>query len=388
MALGLALAPTFNDAPVPLFLAGVLVTAWVGGLWPGVLATGLAALALVRFFDLSRASPLPGPEDTAFDLVLFVVVAGLISWLTAHLRVTNRRLEAARAEIEAAIRARDALAAAAAHDLKSPLAGISMTAELARRRLERLGADIPAGASIARQLAEVQSSAQRMAGVLDELLDLAHLQDGTALQLNLAPTRMQALVETAVAAHQAATDHHVIRLVATADPVGTWDAARLARVVDNLLSNAIKYSPRGGQITVELAEEVRDGRRFATLRVRDQGVPIPAADADRVFERFFRASNVGPIAGTGIGLAGARQIVEQHGGTLCPVLQCRSPSALMAATCGIGSTSTPTSSPSWASLFRETVPPSGSASCRAMTPSRGDTWPRCSGVRVSSTTRN
>ena len=317
LGLALALAPLFNDAPVPLFLAAVLITAWVGGLWPGVLATGLAALALVRFFDLSRASPLPGPEDTAFDLVLFVVVAGLISWLTAHLRVTNRRLEAARAEIEAAIRARDALAAAAAHDLKSPLAGISMTAELARRRLERLGVDLPGRASLARQLAEIQRSAQRMAGVLDELLDLAHLQDGTALQLNLAPTRMQALVETAVAAHQAATDHHVIRLVATADPVGTWDAARLARVADNLLSNAIKYSPDGGEITLELAEEqVGDGQRFATLRVRDQGVGIPAADADRLFEPFFRASNVGPIAGTGIGLAGARLIVEQHGGTL------------------------------------------------------------------------
>jgi signal transduction histidine kinase len=50
--------------------------------------------------------------------------------------------------------------------------------------------------------------------------------------------------------------------------------------------------------------------------VRDQGIGIPARDLDHVFSRFFRAGNVGQIPGTGLGLAGARQIVEQHGGTL------------------------------------------------------------------------
>src|ERR687885_370790 len=117
LGLALVIAPAVNDAPVPLFLVGVVISAWVGGLWPGLATTGLSALALVRFFDLSRASPLPGPEDTVLDLALFVAVASLISWLTANVKSTNRRLDAARRQAEAAARARDELLAAAAHDL-------------------------------------------------------------------------------------------------------------------------------------------------------------------------------------------------------------------------------------------------------------------------------
>jgi signal transduction histidine kinase len=91
---------------------------------------------------------------------------------------------------------------------------------------------------------------------------------------------------------------------------------RLERVLENLLSNAIKYSPEGGSITVAIADE-EIGGPWAVLTVRDQGLGIPAADLPRVFERFQRARNVeGRIGGTGIGLASARQIVEQHGGTI------------------------------------------------------------------------
>jgi signal transduction histidine kinase len=317
LGIALALAPAVNDAPVPLFLAGVVISAWLGGLWPGLATTGLSTLALVSFFDLSRASPLPGPEDTALDLALFVAVASLISWLTANVKSTNRRLDAARGQAEAAARAREELLAAAAHDLKSPLTEISMIAQLARRRLEHADTDPSPATSVARQLATIEASARSMAGLVDELLDAARLQAGRGLSLNRQPTHLLTLVEAAVLAYQRRTDFHQIRMVPRADPVGTWDAARMARVLDNLLSNAIKYSPEGGEIVVEVAEEDRrSGSRMATVRVCDRGLGIPAAEMEHVFERFFRAANVGAIGGTGIGLAGSRQIVEQHGGTL------------------------------------------------------------------------
>jgi signal transduction histidine kinase len=317
LGLALALAPEFNDAPVPLFLAAVLVSAWVCGLAAGLVTTGLSALALATQFDLSRASPLPGPADTAFDLVLFCAVASLISWLTTRLQDANRRLDAARAEAEAAVRTREEFLATAAHDLMSPLTGISMIAQHARRRLERMDADKPVANSVSLQLAEIEATARRIAGVLDELLDLAHFDAGRPIQLNLKSISLLDMVETAVALHQARTDAHTLRVVVGADPVGLWDPSRVARVVDNLLSNAIKYSPAGGEIVVEVAEECRtDGVCRAVLRVRDPGVGIPAADVGRVFERYYRAANVGSIGGMGIGLAGARQITEQHGGTL------------------------------------------------------------------------
>ena len=93
------------------------------------------------------------------------------------------------------------------------------------------------------------------------------------------------------------------------------DAARLERAIANILGNAIKYSRRGTTITASLACQEDHLGRWALLGVADEGVGIPAADLPRVFERFYRASNVADVAaGTGLGLAGVRQIVQQHGG--------------------------------------------------------------------------
>lgn len=99
--------------------------------------------------------------------------------------------------------------------------------------------------------------------------------------------------------------------------MGHWDVARLERVVSNLLGNALTYSPPTGGIDLELNRE-DDGEGSRTvLRVRDRGIGIPTDEMARDFERFYRGRNVvGKIAGAGIGLAGARQIVEQHGGTI------------------------------------------------------------------------
>ena len=91
------------------------------------------------------------------------------------------------------------------------------------------------------------------------------------------------------------------------------DAPRLQRVVGNLVGNAIKYSPDGGEVNIKLEAHDTD----VILTVRDRGVGIPGADQTRVFERFQRGTNVeGRFQGTGIGLAGAKQIVEQHGGAI------------------------------------------------------------------------
>jgi signal transduction histidine kinase len=87
-------------------------------------------------------------------------------------------------------------------------------------------------------------------------------------------------------------------------------------VVDNLLSNAVKYSPAGGTVLLAIGCQESAGRRVAVLQVRDCGVGIPVDDMPHIFERFRRASNVGGIQGTGIGLAISRMIVEQHDGSI------------------------------------------------------------------------
>jgi signal transduction histidine kinase len=79
----------------------------------------------------------------------------------------------------------------------------------------------------------------------------------------------------------------------------------------------VKYSPKGGDISIHVSEERREQQEWAVLVVRDHGIGIPAAELERVFEPYYRASNIaGTVSGSGIGLAGTRHIVEQHGGEI------------------------------------------------------------------------
>lgn len=99
--------------------------------------------------------------------------------------------------------------------------------------------------------------------------------------------------------------------------VGEWGARRLRRVVENLVTNAIKYSPDGGEVVVSLNAESEGDRKSAVLTVREHGIGIPKRDLPTLFERFRGGSNVvGRIAGTGVGLASPRYIVESHGGSI------------------------------------------------------------------------
>jgi signal transduction histidine kinase len=130
---------------------------------------------------------------------------------------------------------------------------------------------------------------------------------------------MIALAEAAAEEARRGASGRLIRLeTGVAELLGTWDAPRLARVLANLLSNAIKYSPATSEVVVCVGQEIAaDGLPWAVVNVRDEGMGIPAADLPRLFERFYRGTNVtGRTHGTGIGLAGSRQIIEQHGGTI------------------------------------------------------------------------
>ena len=219
----------------------------------------------------------------------------------------------------AAIRTRDDFLAAAAHDLKTPLAAMKGYAQLLQRLAARADPALPD--QVLQGLAQIDASATKMTRQVDELLDVAQLRAGETLTLRRRPTDLVALTRRAVAAHQESARHHDLRLeVGLAELKGQWDEARVERVVDNLIGNAVKYSaarsPLGTRQGVVLVSVHRDGES-AVLTVRDNGIGIPAGDLPHIFERFRRGANVGSsIGGSGIGLASARQIVEQHGGTI------------------------------------------------------------------------
>lgn len=210
---------------------------------------------------------------------------------------------------------RTAFLDALAHDVKNPLAAAKMQSQLLRRRL-RQGASDPD--RLETGLSAIEEAADRATALIDELLDAARLREGRALELRRTPADVVALAEASVEEVQRTTSEHQIRVEAGVPRLtGEWDGARLARVLGNLLKNAVTYSPQGGEIVVRVQREENDGHAWAVVAVTDHGIGVPEADLPRLFERFHRGSNVtGRIAGAGIGLAGARQIAEQHGGTI------------------------------------------------------------------------
>ena len=204
---------------------------------------------------------------------------------------------------------------AAGHDLRNPLTTLKGHVQILRRRARR--GELVDAAALTERLAAIEEAATRMAALLDEMLDAAHLQAGRPLDLRRAAIDLVALAEAAAEEARRRTTRHRVRVEAAAPAVvGDWDGSRLERVLANLVGNAVKYSPGGGEVVVRVARANEAGSAWAVVTVSDRGIGIPDADLTHLFERFHRGRNVSGIRGSGIGLAGAKQIVEQHGGTI------------------------------------------------------------------------
>lgn len=234
---------------------------------------------------------------------------------TVHM---SRELEARRQQAERAERAaREALAvrdeffAIATHDLKGPLQSILLSTQLLRRQLPKEAQT----AGVEARLEQILRGTQRMSELIEHFLAVSK---GGERPLVRQRVDLLVLVRGKVREFGPLGSTHPVALhVSGEDFVGEWEAGSLERVLDNLLGNAVKYSPRGGAIDVWLEEESPGPAGWVRLRVRDQGIGIPAEDLPHIFERFHRGRNVAPaISGSGVGLASAHRLVQLHGGTL------------------------------------------------------------------------
>jgi len=197
--------------------------------------------------------------------------------------------------------------ATVSHELRTPLTSVVAFVELIRGEEEDLGADTMVFLDI------IQRNAGRVTRLVGDLLLLSRLEAG-AITLELAPVSVPEVVQEAALAASAASAEGAIRLEVNAQdgPMLPADRHRLAQLVDNLITNAVKFTPDGGLVR---ASAVCDGE-YWMIEVADSGIGVPPADLDRLFDRFFRASNVHGAAtpGTGLGLSVVKTIAELHGG--------------------------------------------------------------------------
>jgi signal transduction histidine kinase/HAMP domain-containing protein len=200
------------------------------------------------------------------------------------------------------------LVATASHELKTPLTGIRLVVHLLLE--EATG---PITAKQTELLLDARDNCERLLATVNNLLDLARLEQGWR-QLDVRPEPPASLLEAAAeAVRPRARDKgvEVVLDVPPGLPPVAADAARIGTALGNLLDNALTYTDAGGRITLSAAA----GPDGVTLTVADTGCGIPPEHLPHVFEKFFRVPGQ-TRGGTGLGLAIVREVVTAHGGSV------------------------------------------------------------------------
>jgi signal transduction histidine kinase/integral membrane sensor domain MASE1 len=224
-------------------------------------------------------------------------------------QVTLIREQVARAEAEAAVAAREEFLSVAAHELRTPVAGLLGHAQLAQRHLER-GETVDIGWVRAR-LETIERQVRKLATLVDALLDVATLQRG---KLNIDPHDSDLSLIVAAVVEQFRAGHPSVRLIVNAPgpALVRVDAVRIEQVLTNLIDNAVKFG--GDAKPTEVA--VNCDANAVLVSVRDYGPGIAPAERQQVFERFHQAHMQRHFGGMGLGLYVSRELVELHGGTI------------------------------------------------------------------------
>lgn len=206
--------------------------------------------------------------------------------------------------------------ATASHELRTPATTIRALAGMLRRQLQQGQKPIDPQQFVTR-LETIERETDRLTQLSTRLVDVVRLQQGR-LMLRCERHDMNELVARSVERAGALPDDgrrhtFVVRAAPHPLPVNV-ESPRIEQLLDNLLSNAVKFSPDGGEIVVA----VEGDEQWVYVRVTDQGIGIPAADLPRLFQPFYRGSNVSAehFTGLGLGLYLSRATAEVHGGKL------------------------------------------------------------------------
>jgi two-component system OmpR family sensor kinase len=209
------------------------------------------------------------------------------------------------ARLKSALDAQRAFVADAAHELRTPLTALQLQVQL----VERATSDEDRAAA----LGELKSGLQRTIHAVQQLLTLARQEPGAA-EYRIASVSLAQLVRNSVVEYERLAEARQIDLgVTQADEAAlvSGDAEALRIMLSNLISNALRYTPTGGRVDVSCG--TKDGRAF--LEVADTGPGIPAAERERVFDRFYRRGGGSDDSntGSGLGLSIVRTIANRHG---------------------------------------------------------------------------
>ncbi len=236
-------------------------------------------------------------EDTRVLSAVSAQIGTLLEREQLRGEASTARTERARSDI------RSSLLAAVSHDLRSPLAGIKACVGTLRAP----DLDLPE-ADRAELLAGIETSADRLQGLIDNLLDMSRLDAG-ALVLRTEPVALDEVVPRALTGVPPERVDVDVRVTL---PMVVGDAGLIERIIANLVENALRYSPPDQPVRIT-AGTIKDK---VVLRVVDKGPGVPADSLEAIFSAFQRLGDVPAGHGVGLGLAVSRGFAQANGGTL------------------------------------------------------------------------
>ena len=222
-------------------------------------------------------------------------------------RVRRATLEQALLEQKRTEELRELLLGVVGHDLRSPLASITMGTAMMLKRGKLEDSDSKTAARIAR-------SADRMSKIISQLLDFTRARLGGGIPIDRKPVDLAELCAEVIAEQETAHPDRALRLDADMDTHGLWDRERLAQVVSNLIGNAIRHGKPDGPIDVRL----RGQSDVVCLQIHNEGPPIPADVLPSIFDPFRRHGVPASqrSEGLGLGLFIVREMVKAHSGEI------------------------------------------------------------------------
>lgn len=220
-------------------------------------------------------------------------------------------LKQAEEQLRGAVELRDRFNGILGHDLRNPLNAVTLSAQALLMR-----DDLPAPARRAAQ--RINNSGERMAKMIDELLDVTRIRLGGGLHLAPRELNLITLCEDAVEEVRAGRPDSDVLMEAEGDGAGCWDGERLSQVVSNLVSNAIEHGAPGAPVHITV-----DGQASSeiVLAVHNQGEPLAPDEVDELFAPFRqgqrrRADRLRRSSGLGLGLYITREVVTAHHGSI------------------------------------------------------------------------
>jgi two-component system sensor histidine kinase CpxA len=220
----------------------------------------------------------------------------------------GRDFDAMAARIEALVTAQHRLLRDVSHELRSPLARLSIAVELARR-------DAPSTTQA--QLDRIEREAERLNGLIGQLLALGRLDAGIDASQQTVFDLSAVIDEVAADCDfEARAAGRCVRIVASERCLATGARDLMRSAVENVVRNAIRFTPGGADVDIALRVSWNGGGGRADIRVRDYGAGVPEAVLPRLFEPFYRVPGTVPGTGSGLGLAITARAVELHGGSI------------------------------------------------------------------------